>query len=45
MFNFYPYTDSPLIGVPQHHKPFVHGLTVGPTPKPLLLFNIILFNR
>lgn len=24
---------------------FVHGLTVGPTPKPSLLFKITLFNR
>ena len=33
------------MGVPQHHKPLVHGLTVGPTPNPLLLLRIILLRR
>ncbi len=42
---FYPYTVDPFIGVPQHHKPFVQGFTVGPTPNPLLLFNSILFSK
>jgi hypothetical protein len=37
-----------LIGVPQHHKPLVQGLIVGPTPKPclaLFVFKSILFNK
>lgn len=33
-----PSDDVPLMGVPQHQRPLVHGLTVGPTPKPLLRF-------
>lgn len=33
----YPSWVVPLMGVPQHHRPLVQGLTVGPTPKPLLL--------
>ena len=37
--------DFPLIGLPQHHSPFVQGLTVGPTPKPLGRSNIIRFNK
>ena len=42
---FYPFEFVPLIGVPQHQRPFVHGLIVGPTPNPLLLLRSIRFSR
>ena len=29
-----PFPLSPYIGFDQIHRPFVHGLTVGPTLKP-----------
>lgn len=40
-----PYTVFPRIVLPQHQSPLVQGLTVGPTPKPLLLFNSIRLSR
>ncbi len=42
---FSPSGVVPLMGVPQHHNPLVQALIVLPTPKPLLLFNSILFSR
>ena len=44
----YPLEDFPLMGVPQHQSPFVHGLIVGPTPNPcfgLLVLSSIRFNK
>ena len=41
----YPSDEVPLMGVPQHQSPFVHGLTVGPTPNPLLLLRSTRFRR
>ena len=35
----------PRSGLPHIHNPFVHGNTVGPTPKPSDLLSNILFNR
>lgn len=40
-----PYVVTPFIGDPQHHKPFVHGFTVGPTPKPLDRFKSIRLSK
>jgi hypothetical protein len=45
MLSFYPSGVSPLIGVPQHQRPFVQGLMVGPTPNPLLLLSNIWLRR
>jgi hypothetical protein len=42
---FSPYGVVPFMGVPQHHNPFVQALIVDPTPKPLLLFKSIRFNK
>ncbi len=41
----YPSAVLPVIVLPQHQSPFVHGLTVGPTPNPLLRFSSILLRR
>ena len=40
-----PSTVYPNNGFPQIHNPFVHGFTVGPTPKPSLRLSSILFSR
>lgn len=42
---FSPSDVVPLIGVPQHHKPLVHGLMVGPTPNPLFLLSKMRLRR
>jgi len=38
-----PSAYYPIKGLPQIHKPLVHGFIVLPTPKPVYLFNSILF--
>jgi len=40
-----PFGLKPDKGVPQIHIPFVHGLIVGPTPKPRYLFKSTRFRR
>lgn len=40
-----PSAVLPMTVLPQHHRPLVHGFTVGPTPKPLLRFKSILFSK
>ena len=45
MLTGYPSFEVPLIGDPQHQSPLVHGLMVGPTPNPLLLFSRTLLSR
>lgn len=40
-----PSAVLPVIVLPQHQSPLVHGLTVGPTPNPLLRLSSMRLRR